>query len=1081
VPQLNLSQHDRLFKIDTPFGTDKVVVRHFHGKESISGLFEYKLELISGDFNLDFEAIVGKLVKLAICQSDDKSYRYFNGFVSRFQQGKSDGQVAVYHATLVPWMWFLTQTRDCYIHQELTVDKIVKWVFDKFQFRDYEFQLRMQHDPWEYCTQYRESAFDFVSRLMEMEGIFYFWKQVEGRQVLMIGDGSHIHQPCPYQAKFKMERAFGRGFKRMEDSIYTFETKTEFKTGKYTYRENNFLTPDSDLQGETNARTSRRGKDKYEIYDYPGEYEVHGEANPFTRLRMEEAEVDEDVMQGTSCARSLSPGYKMEVSGHERRDFNKGYMVLEVEHEGHEENYLMEEEAKPPSYKNSFSCVPSDVPYRPGRKTPKHIMKGVQTATVVGPKGEEIYPDKYGRVKVQFNWDRVGKKDENSSCWIRVSQPWAGRNFGAMFLPRIGQEVIVDFVEGDPDRPIITGRVYNAANMPPYELPKNKNWSGIKSRSTKSGSPDNFNELRFDDTKGQELIWMHAEKDMRITVENDTDEIIDRDRKLRVKRDQIEEVEKEKHVKVGTNEFREVCGNQDTNTGGNLTEKIGGNRDMTIGGNLTAKIGGSIGLTFDSTVGAKVSGGLSLNTSTGLTLKDDMNVVIESGMSLTLKSSGGFISITPAGIFINGTMLFLNSGGAPTPATPAMAMSPKAPDPPKTPAKFGGENPYVTQAPAKTAAIPPPPPSQAKVSTPPPPPPPEAKFAGTPGYAPLAAEKTAQDPEAAKQKRAEFVEDLQMKAKQRLPEIQDPAKKKEAEAALERLQRNNKASEMAQLADAVHKDKPTPPGWERMSDDPAKLPPALKKFQFNNEQTGFAAAVFKSKSDGKVVAAFAGTDPKNPGALAASAGQAAGPNPEQYNKAMELGSKMKAAFPPDPARPNEAPFEMTGHSLGAALSSAVAAKTGQPATTFNPAALPKTMAEREGLKLDDAQNKVTNFQVEKEPLTAQQESSLLDPLNKALASIGQKASGSETPKGALGWLQDKPAVGAGAMKLPDMPPGAAQMPEAIGKKVQLPAVNEKGEPDRLSVFSGARHAMTMCINGLEKEKREDIETLSRIL
>jgi len=1065
---LKMQQYNRLFHIDTPFGEDKVVVRHFHGKESISGLFQYDVELITGDFNLDPDAVVGKPVKLKICQSDEKSFRYFNGYVCAFHQMPSEGQLAVYRMRLVPWLWFLSQTSDCFIHQELSLDKVIRKVFDKYGMRDYEFQLRMQHEAWEYCIQYRESAFAFISRLMEMEGMFYFWKQEEGRHVMMIGDGANIHQPCQFQSRIKMERAFGRGFKRMEDSIFSFQGSQKFKTGKYTYRDYNFMNPDSNLHGETNARVAKSGKDKYEIYDFPGEYESQGEANPFTRLRMEETESDEEEMEGTSCARSLMPGYKFDMSGHDRREYNQTYMVLEVEHEGSEENYIMEEEEKPPKYENKFKCMPADVPYRPERKTPKHIMRGVQTATVVGPKGEEIYTDKYGRVKVQFHWDREGKKDENSSCWIRVSQGWAGKNFGAMFLPRIGQEVLVDFIESDPDRPIITGRVYNAANMPAYELPKNKNWSGIRSRSTKGGGTDNFNELRFDDTKGQELFWMHAEKDMRITVEHDTNEVIDNDRFLLVKDNQIEQVNKDKHVTVDKNEYRETTGNKNDKVGGNLVEKVGGNVDSSISGNLTASVSGSVGLNYSSSVQQKVGTSLTVESGMETSFKAGMKTTIEAGMELTLKAAGGFIKIDPSGVYVNGMMLYLNSGGAGMGASGASPGSPQSPEAPKKPPGFGGEAAYVTTAPAATtstaAAA-----SQAKVraavaEVPPPP-----ALPGTPGYAPLVETPKVEKELEAKKARVEFRADLLKKSKARAPELKDPVQKKNVESAIQRFERNNKAADMAQLADHVYNpDKEPPVGWEKLSGD--ALPPALKDATFSDPKTGFGAALYKSKIDGKVALAFKGTNPANKGDIMTDMDQAMGLDTEQYKQAVELAKQTRNAYPQ---------FDITGHSLGGGLGQAAAAKTGQTTTVFNAAGLSPSTVERAKLSMDAAQKNVTNFRVAGEALTSAQEGGLAGKIGSYIA---QKALEGGKTKSVLNWAREK--MGMGKMPDPDQPvPKDFKLPPAVGKQVDLPAVDDKGNPDSWmgGVVGGARHKMGMVINGIEKEKRDDMETLANSL
>ncbi len=629
-----LSQNKRLFYIDTPLGKDKLLVRKLHGREAMSEAFFFSVDVVSDDPRLNITELVGKKITLAIRQSDETSFRYFNGYVRRAKNLPAVGFLAQFRLEVVPWLWLLTRTADCYIHQNKTVPEVVEWVFKKFGFTDYRLELRNpgNYGPWVYLTQYRETAFEFVNRLLEIEGIFYFFEQKQGKHTMVIADAPAAHQPCPHQARMKVERAFGRGYKRSEDTIFSWDVEKNVRSGKYSHRDYNFEKPDTDMHSEVPARARGTGNDKFEVYDYPGEFEEHGEGSAWVRLRMEEEETDEEFVRGTSCARSLMPGFKFDLTGHERRDQNRSYVVTEVVHSGEEENLLPEDQGRPARYTNSFRCVPFDIPYRPARKTPKHIMRGVQTATVVGKKGEEITCDKYGRVKVQFHWDRVGKKDEGSSCWIRVSQPWAGQNYGGMWLPRIGQEVIVDFVEGDPDRPIIIGRVYNANQMPAWKLPDKQNWSGFKTRSTKGGGQDNANELRFDDTKDEENIVLHAEKDLEISVEKET----------------VFETGTDHHFYVGNDHSEEVAKNSDT----------------TIGENCVITVGKEISVSSGTSTSISVGTDAALEAGQEVHIKGGMKVVIEAGMQLSLKGPGGFVDIGPSGVTIQGTLVQINSGGA---------------------------------------------------------------------------------------------------------------------------------------------------------------------------------------------------------------------------------------------------------------------------------------------------------------------------------------------------------------------------------------------------------------------------------
>ncbi|HPT25082.1 MAG TPA: type VI secretion system tip protein TssI/VgrG [Bryobacteraceae bacterium] len=629
-----LSQNKRLFYIDTPLGKDKLLVRKLHGREAMSEAFFFSVDAVSEDPRLNITELVGKQITVAVRQSDESSLRYFNGYVRRAKNLPPVGYLFQYRLEVVPWLWLLTRTADCYIHQNKTVPEVVEWVFKKFGFTDYRLELRnsSNYGPWVYLTQYRETAFEFVNRLLEIEGIFYFFEQKQGKHTMVIADAPAAHQPCPHQARVKLERAFGRGYNRTEDTVFSWDVEKNVRSGKYSHRDFNFEKPDADMHSEVPARSRRTGNDNFEVYDYPGEFEEHGEGSAWVRLRMEEEETDEEFARGTSCARSLMPGFKFDLTGHERRDQNRSYVVTEVVHSGEEENLLPEDQGRPARYTNSFRCIPFDIPYRAARKTPKHIMRGVQTATVVGKKGEEITCDKYGRVKVQFHWDRVGKKDEGSSCWIRVSQPWAGQNYGGMWLPRIGQEVIIDFIEGDPDRPIITGRVYNANQMPAWKLPDKQNWSGFKTRSTKGGGQDNANELRFDDTKGEENIVLHAEKDLEISVEKET----------------VFETGTDHHFYVGNDHL----------------EEIKKNHDATIGENCVITVGKEISISSGTSTSISVGTDAALEAGQEIHIKGGMKVVIEAGMQLSLKGPGGFVDIGPAGVTIQGTLVQINSGGS---------------------------------------------------------------------------------------------------------------------------------------------------------------------------------------------------------------------------------------------------------------------------------------------------------------------------------------------------------------------------------------------------------------------------------
>jgi type VI secretion system secreted protein VgrG len=496
-------QARRILYLKSPLGGDTFLLSSFSGTEAMSRLFNYQLRMLSTTPSIEASDIVGKNISWHV-QYKGGRLRYFNGYVSRFVASDySARRQREYRAEVVPWLWFLTRTANCRIFQKKSVPEIIQKVFSDLGFTDFQLELNKSYPTREYCVQYRETAFNFVSRLMEEEGIFYFFRHDEGQHMLVLADQNTSYKDLPDK----------------KPEITTWEHQFEFRPGKWTRTDYNFQTPSTSLLTSTNTVIDLPDVGNYEMFDYPGDYQVKGVGTTGTKVRMEEEEAPYEVATGTSECYTLTPGGKFTLE-HPNFDAEsgKGYVITSIHHAAVDTEF--ESSDQEASYTNQFQCIPDSVAYRPGRQTPKPVIAGTQTAVVVGPSGEEIYTDKYGRVKVQFFWDREGQKDENSSCWIRVAQNWAGKNWGIVFNPRIGQEVIVDFLEGDPDRPIITGRVYNAEQMPPYELPSNQTRSVIKTRSSKGGGTDNFNELRFEDKKGSEEIYFHAEKDFNRVVEN---------------------------------------------------------------------------------------------------------------------------------------------------------------------------------------------------------------------------------------------------------------------------------------------------------------------------------------------------------------------------------------------------------------------------------------------------------------------------------------------------------------------------------------------------------------------------------
>jgi type VI secretion system secreted protein VgrG len=658
------TQEKRLIAIDTPLGKDALLLESFAGHESISRLFSFSAELLSENSAISFDQIVGQRVSISITQVGGDT-RYINGFVSRFSQSGADARFTHYQAEVVPWLWFLTRSAACRIFQNMTVPDIITKVFTDLGFNDSKKSLQGTYQQWDYCVQYRETAFNFVSRLMEQEGIYYFFEHEKDKHTLVLADRPSVHKPCPSQPKGRLDYTQG-GFLQ-EDVIHDWQMEQELRTGNYSLKDYNFETPSTDLGVKEPSIINVDGNSKYEIYDYPGEYATKSDGETIAKTRMQEEETTNLLATGSSNCRGFIAGFRFDLTGHSRKDMNKSYVLTEVHHSASVgESYHDESSAEGEQYSNHFACIPQSVPFRPARHTPKPAVQGPQTAVVVGKSGEEIWVDKYGRVKVQFFWDREGKKDENSSCWVRVSQPWAGKNWGAVWIPRIGQEVIIDFLEGDPDQPIITGRVYNAEQMPPYTLPDNQTRSTFMSRSSKGGGSANYNEIRFEDKKGSEQIFVNAEYDMDHRVEHDSREFVGNDRHLIIKANQNEKVEGDRNEQVTGGHNEKIGGDLSLNVTGDSKEKIGGSMSINIGQSLNEKTG----MNFEHEAGQEIY------------LKAGMDVVIEAGMQLTIKAAGGFINIGPAGVAISGTLVLINSGGA---AGSGSGASPQDPKDPKDP------------------------------------------------------------------------------------------------------------------------------------------------------------------------------------------------------------------------------------------------------------------------------------------------------------------------------------------------------------------------------------------------------------
>jgi type VI secretion system secreted protein VgrG len=685
VPDQSYSQDHRLISVDTPLGKDVLLLEELTGYEGISRLFSYELDLLAFENDsLAFSDIVGQKVTITM-HLPDGTPRYINGYVSRFTQGETDERMFThYHAQVVPWLWFLTRQADCRIFQNLAAPDIISQVFNLFDFKDFRLSLKSSYPQLEYCVQYRETSFNFVSRLMEEFGIFYYFDHsTQGKHTMVLADQSSTLPACPSSpASYDLEV----GGLEDPEVINNWHVGQELRTGKYTVTDYNFTTPSTSLLANDPTVVDLSASQPLELFDYPGLHTTKDQGDTVAKVRMQEEEAAYMVVSGAGNCRGLMSGYSFELKGHYRGDQNTNYVVTEVRHFASAgQSYTSAGNQGGEKYSNHLTCIPASVSYRPARVTPKPFVQGPQPALVVGKAGEEIWVDKYGRVIVQFYWDRLGQKNENSSCWIRTSQPWAGGNWGAMWIPRIGQEVLVSFLEGDPDRPVITGRVYNADQMPPYTLPDYQTRSTFMSRSSKGGGSSNYNELRFEDLKGQEQIFINAEKDMDQRVENDSREFIGANRHLIVTTNQQEQIQADKHLHVQGDHFEKIDGNMSLNVGGNQMESVTGNLSLSVTGNQSESVTGNVSLSVTGGKCDSITMGYAM-TAMSIHMTANAGIVIECPAGITLKSASNSVDISPGGVFVTGTpFVFLNSGSMPAMTSDPGAGSPDSPQDPKDP------------------------------------------------------------------------------------------------------------------------------------------------------------------------------------------------------------------------------------------------------------------------------------------------------------------------------------------------------------------------------------------------------------
>jgi type VI secretion system secreted protein VgrG len=689
------TQQHRALAVTTPLGTDTLLLTEFHGSEGLSRLFQFQLNLLAeARKEVAFDKVLGQAVTVRL-ETAGGNKRFFNGICNSMAQGEGDGDYVNYRLEMVPRFWLLTKRAQSRIFQHQTVPQILKKVLDGL---DVNFELQGTFQPRDYCVQYRETDFNFACRLMEEEGIYYYFVHGDGTHKMTVANtpGSHVALPGGSKLTYKHLSQSVQD----EDQIYDWSKVQDLTAGKYTLWDHSFELPHKHLEAEKGIVESvqvgqashklRVGDNgKLEIYDFPGEYaqrfdgiasgggdqpaelqKIFEDNARTVNLRMQQEAAGALAVRGASNVRHMASGYKFTlatVSGDPLTQPLKAdgdYVITALTHTiSYGGNYRAGSEGSF-EYRNSFAAIPLALPFRPQRVAAKPVVAGSQTAVVVGPAGEEIFCDKYSRVKVQFHWDRQGKHDAGSSCWVRVSTLWAGKQWGMIYVPRIGQEVIVDFLEGDPDQPIIVGSVYNADMMPPYKLPDHKTQSGVKTRSSLKGTEQNFNEIRFEDKKGDEQLFIHAEKNQDIEVEHDEthwvghdrQKTIDRDETTQIKRDRTETVDRNEMITIKGDRTEEVKKDESITIVGGRTETVKKDERVRIDGDRTQEVGKSESLSVAE------------NRSVTIGKNDDLTVgkvlVITAGDEITFKTGDASIIMRSSGdILISGKNIKLTGTG----------------------------------------------------------------------------------------------------------------------------------------------------------------------------------------------------------------------------------------------------------------------------------------------------------------------------------------------------------------------------------------------------------------------------------
>ena len=716
------AQTSRLLYFTSPLGDNVLLPERLQGAEGISELFDYHVELLAEtSTTIDPKSIVGQKVCVSISADDSGTMRYINGIVASFEMTGGDDEFNTYRARIVPALWTLTLNVNTRVFQDKTVIDVIKAVLSPYNISPSE-QTSGTFTPMEYCTQYRETDFDFISRLMEQHGIFYYFSHTADDHTFTLQDVSSKLSDCAIQNTFSYSPAPNKTAGYYDFVIQELISRSTLVSGEHTTWDYSFIrnTTVMETKVPTKSPLGTNSNEQYDFVDSAAAYlkkdGSDGTIGPlntfFANVRRDASDAETQVVEGSSNAIPMMTGYTFTLKDHMQSTLEGKYLLTHIDHEVLQiPTYRSGRKDPLEPYSNEFRAVSASIVYRSPLKTTKPVVSGVHTGTVVVQSGEDSYMDKYGRVNVQFWWDRLRKANTPDNTLLRVAQGWAGKGWGTYFWPRVGDEVLIDFVEGDPDQPIVVGSVYNGVNMPKYDPAGQYTLSGILTRSSTGGGAANANELRFEDLQGKEQIFMNAEKDYDLHVEHDwhtmigneqhetigADHYIDTtgDTHIHIAKKLYEKIDDEVHQTYGAKQVIKIGADLQEDIGANSVQKMAANSDINVGANLTEKVGANMSLNVGVNEDHKI--GMNYNIQAGMiiNLKAGMQINIDAPLGLNLTCGGNFVNLTPAGVMISGILVNINSGGAAMEAQAANPQDPKSPDSPTAPTKptFPGDTP----------------------------------------------------------------------------------------------------------------------------------------------------------------------------------------------------------------------------------------------------------------------------------------------------------------------------------------------------------------------------------------------------